>query len=350
MSTLFDFISIAIGLVFIFWLLSIITSYVLELISSTFALRAHNLADAIHLMLQPPSDKLNGVIDIKKTWLDGQAIWDKGVSKEAGTAYSDFVSTKVNENLLKAFYSHPLVAALSKPKTLPSYIDPATFSTVILDLFAKAGADEAKAPGEYMESVKIGLQQIDNLALKSAVMPLIENAERMEVDSAKRILMLKSSLEDWFNGTMDRASGWYKRRATLITIVVGIVIAVAINADSIGIAQALWRDGVLRQSIATAASPIIQDALTNKKTDTDQAFANLSALNIPLGWSGRLASMAPSAVPNPQDFPIRLGDILSKLMGLAITSLAISLGSSIWFDALQKLINLRSSVVKPENT
>jgi hypothetical protein len=58
MSTLFDFISIAIGLVFIFWLLSIITSYVLELISSTFALRAHNLADAIHLMLQPPSDKL----------------------------------------------------------------------------------------------------------------------------------------------------------------------------------------------------------------------------------------------------------------------------------------------------
>jgi hypothetical protein len=349
MSTLFDFLSIVIGLVFIYWLLSILTSYGMEMIASFFKLRAHNLADAIHLMLDPTTDKLKGAAEIKKTWLDGREIWDNGVVKEAGASLQSVMAKKMNENLVKTFYSHPMIATLSKPNHLPSYINPAVFSSTLIDLFARSGSAAVNTPDEYLESVITGVQQMNDDALKSAIMPLIEDAENVETDAAKRITLVKSKLEDWFNATMDRSSGWYKRKLTWISIILGMLIAFGLNADSIGIAQALWRDGVLRQSIATAAGPVFQDALTNKQPTPDQALTKLNALSFPLGWNGQLASNAPGSVPAPQDIPVKLVDIIIKLVGLAITGLSISQGSSIWFDALQKLINLSSSGTKPKS-
>ncbi len=347
MSILTDFLTLAIGLVFIYWLLSILTSYILELISNAFQLRGKNLADGIHRLLEPSSQELAGAKKIGQAWQDGRAIWDKGVVQAAGENYHRFVADKMNENLIKAFYSHPLVTSQSKPGKLPSYIDAAIFSSTLIDLFSQAGSDETQPNLDFLASIKAGLAQMNDHSLKVAILPIIENAERVEADATKRIALFKSSLETWFNGTMVRCAGWYKRRVTLIGILVGLVIAVALNADTIGVAQALWRDGVLRQSIADAATSAYQEALTQGRPGPDTSLSHLSALSIPMGWSGRLASQDPAVLPNPQDFPSEPGSILSKLAGWLITGLAISQGSTVWFDALQKLINLRGSGGKP---
>lgn len=353
MSTLFDFISIATGLVFIFWLLSIITSYIMELIANFFQVRATNLANAVHLMLSPSDDNLNGKQDKKADWVDTKSpeIWDKKAATATGGQYHDFVSAKIDENPVKAFYSHPFVSTTAKPNRMPSYITPKTFSKTVLDLFSKSGrpADQSLTAEDYLSSIKEGVNRVKDEALKATIIPLIEDAERMEQDAPKRLALLEHNLEAWFISTMDRCAGWYKRWTTLVTIIIGILIAVALNADTIGITQALWRDSVLRQSVATAAANSYTTNLsTNQQTPPDQALTKFTSLTIPLGWSGNLEPETPAAFPDPRDIPTNLQDILSKLVGLILTGMAISLGSSIWFDALQKLINLRGSGNRPD--
>jgi hypothetical protein len=43
----------------------------------------------------------------------------------------------------------------------------------------------------------------------------------------------KTQLEIWFNNTMDRASGWYKRKTQAIQLVLALAIVVIANVDSI---------------------------------------------------------------------------------------------------------------------
>jgi hypothetical protein len=43
------------------------------------------------------------------------------------------------------------------------------------------------------------------------------------------------SIENWFNGTMDRVSGWYKRKIQIFVWGIGLVLAVMFNADTFNI-------------------------------------------------------------------------------------------------------------------
>src|SRR5215510_11284989 len=60
MNSLWDILSVAIGISFIFMILSILNSWIQDFISSLFALRANNLADIMQNLLEPGALKLNG--------------------------------------------------------------------------------------------------------------------------------------------------------------------------------------------------------------------------------------------------------------------------------------------------
>jgi hypothetical protein len=72
----------------------------------------------------------------------------------------------------------------------------------------------------------------------------------------------------------------------------------------------------------------------------------LGELDLPLGWS--LQFPDPETPEDIRDFPNTVLGWILKVLGLVITGLAISQGSSIWFDILGKLINLRGTGGKPE--
>jgi len=342
--SLSDTLSVAIGLIFIFLLLSMLTSYVMELISALFEMRSKNLINAVQLLLEPTTDQLNGVNRLRQTWADGKEIWDKGISEAADEEFQKAIASKINENFLKAFFTHPIIASLSRPNKLPSYIPSREFGTVMLDLFAKAGTTETTKPEEFLAGVRNGVLTLQNNALRMAILPMVDNAEVLESDVEKKIANVRSSIENWFNATMERSSGWYKRRVQWIAVLVGIVIALLLNADTIGITQSLWRDASLRQSISNAAQQYIQGGNQPK---ADQALQTLNEMNLPLGWTGRLADLNPITPLNPQDIPALPAEIFTKVIGLLITGLAISQGSTIWFDLLQNVINLRNSGTKP---
>jgi hypothetical protein len=60
MNSLWDILSVAIGISFIFMILSILNSWVQDYIATVFHLRANNLADIIQNLLEPGAEQLNG--------------------------------------------------------------------------------------------------------------------------------------------------------------------------------------------------------------------------------------------------------------------------------------------------
>ena len=147
-------------------------------------------------------------------------------------------------------------------------------------------------------------------------------------------------MEDWFDKSMDRASGVYKRNAKLIAFLLGLTIAIAGNIDSIHMVDRIAKDQALQSSLNRAADNIVKG---NNKLD-DKTIKEINAeaekISLPVGWGE-------SEVLQQQNRSIKLLDIIPisslsiTLFGWIISAIAISMGSSFWFDLLGKLINVK---------
>jgi hypothetical protein len=341
MGSLADLLTVALGLTLVYLLMSTITSYIQEWISSRMSLRASNLADAIQLLLQPTTASLEGKKRLKAAWGTGQNIWDKGISEIA----AEEVKSSLEKDPLYTFYAHPIIKTLSKPGKLPAYISSGDFTTTLFDIFMKAGTQPVSEPAEFLNILESSISGLGNNDLKLAVLPYIQAAKLAEGTAEAKIAMARKNIAGWFNSTMDRASGWYKRRMQLMAIVISFVLVIVINADSVAILQRLWQDAGLRQSINALANSY---ADKNQAPQADQVLGQLGQLDLPIGWTGHIASIDPAVPANPQDFPNSSNQYMLKILGLVISGLAVSQGSAVWFDLLSKLINLRNSGVKPE--
>ena len=61
--------------------------------------------------------------------------------------------------------------------------------------------------------------------------------------------LVRGNIEEWFNNAMDRLTGWYKRRCLITTLLVGTLLAVIVNVDSINLVGRLWSEPDLRFAI-----------------------------------------------------------------------------------------------------
>lgn len=252
-------------------------------------------------------------------------------------------------HLARTFFAHPLIRTLAPEGKFPSYIAAATFAHAIVDIAKRNG----------------------NLAagnLNPVFAPLWMSAGG-DVDRFRK------ELETWFDEGMDRVSGWYTRRSQLVSTLLAIGLAVALNADSLSIARALRTDAVLRTALVKQADVFVgvnangvgtlpcQDKAGDDATKclTDQLKAyqkQLDDSNLPIGWkierlTGPPATGGPGhdctnlvgykVCTNDGGAPMSPG----RIAGWMLTALAVSLGAKFWFDLLQKLIQLRASGGKP---
>jgi hypothetical protein len=155
---------------------------------------------------------------------------------------------------------------------------------------------------------------------------------------------LRNGIAVGFDHAMDRPSGAYKRKLKLVTFGVGMLLALALNVDTVRIADVLWHDTALRQEMISLAPSL-------RGSGAPQAAGS----NTQLQLSG-LRTMEESLRPLPLGWQLEAGRhfdalaVLYKAVGLLLTTLAVSLGASFWFDALSKLVNLRGTGPKPERT
>ena len=69
-------------------------------------------------------------------------------------------------------------------------------------------------------------------ALRTSVYAAVDHAQG-DCEQARR------NIEDWYDSAMDRVAGWYKKRTQFILFAIGLVLAVALNVDTITIAKHL---------------------------------------------------------------------------------------------------------------
>jgi hypothetical protein len=195
---------------------------------------------------------------------------------------------------------------------------------------------------EYLTELKNNIISLND-DMRRSLLPLIEYVELTEVAPDKRIALVHQKFDEWYTSTMERSRGWYKKRVQIIGIIVGFLIAVVLNADTINIIQSLWTDTTVRQELVQAAQGFDQK---NDNDNPQQILENLSIVKFPLGWSP-LKKSDGSLTDQYENLKNPLG-ALTKIVGLLITALAISVGSNIWFDIFNRVINLRSTGDQPQ--
>ena len=290
-----NIIDVAIGLVFVFLLLSLICSAAHEIIEAFMKARAANL--------------------------------ERGIQELAGSDSQTFVAKLYDHGLINSLYKGKYAPAAKgfikrffqrwgKGSDLPSYIPSKNFALALIDL-KNTGAD-------LPQNIKDALQAFERVA-------------------GNDVAQLQRHVEEWYNSAMDRVSGWYKRRSQWIVLALGLLAAVAVNADCIAIARRLSTDSNLRQSVEHMAEGAAQ---ANPASDTRKPLdrikddlASLDGIGLPLSRSYSLKDPAQLWVA-----------ARAHWAGWLITALAVSLGAPFWFDMLNKIMVVRSTVKPSEKS
>lgn len=232
------------------------------------------------------------------------------------------------------------------------------------------------------------LSQLSNDVIGIANSPQVVQAVRERFAEAAatleqtelQVATMRLNAETWFNESMDRLSGWYKRKSQVLAFVIGLVFAITLNVDSIALIDHLWKEPAVRDALVANATefanqnseiptvPADGNGFTNA---VDYFNAQFQGLNIPLGWESEIATLEPNQtcriIPIGQNVvwgfkgnlpanecqkisnvPIDFAGWSVKVLGIIFSAVAAAQGAPFWFDILKKVVNIRGSGANPD--
>jgi hypothetical protein len=294
-------LDVAIGIVFVYLLVSLIVTAANELIAAIFKMR-------------------------------GRVLWQ---------GLCTLLPTK--NNLARKIYEHPLIEGLSAAGW-PSYIPSRTFALALLDVVGGGNGEIPK--GKALEA------KIDLLpdGLRRPLKLLFD-------ESKGNLDRFKTKIEVWFNDAMARVSGVYKRKVQYALFFLSFLLAAWLNVDTIVLANRLSHDSALRSALVSHAeaaakgAPAGQAPTGQVSPDSQQELAKtikqLNELSLPIGWAGPDDDLRLHFAE--QGWWGGLEDIFQRhFVGWMLTAFAGTLGAPFWFDLLNRFINIRSAGKAPE--
>jgi len=225
------------------------------------------------------------------------------------------------QSLVLDVYNHALVNPRSdgKAATLadlslkyaPSYIEPQNFARALVDSLQKGLVT--------FTLLRPVIASITDGQLRTCLLGMYDRA-------AGNISGFEADVARWFDTSMDRISGAYKRKAQFWTFVFALVIAVGFNVDAHQVMATVWVLTINNHGPAIAVTP---------PTTVDGALSSMSQL--PIGWH-RLWSL-----------PSNLWQyaVLWAIPGWVVTATAALFGAPFWFGLLGKVADLRGVGGKP---
>jgi hypothetical protein len=352
-------LEIAIGVVVVWFILSIVVSALNELINRLFAVRSKQLWATLNQML-------DGNAQLKPAWRQSVAI-----IANRGRPQNPTKRDPLNDTVYERLYSTSTIQALedrTSPdvKTKIHNIPRTVFSQALIEM----GIRESSAPtvGTYLA----GLPG-----------PLGTQLNVIWTEAQNDLNRFRIGVETWFDAQMDRLSAQYRAQVRFVMLGIGVVVAIAgfglgIRTDSLGLVSDLQRDESLRTGLndlatqvskediatiaakgcppATASATSTTAATTATSTTTTttpeyvcvaRGLATYQNLNLIFDDRG----VTPGAPDRSfgdvwSDFWHRFGSIFShwrSLLGVAITAAALSFGASFWWNVLRRLVGLRQN-------
>jgi len=337
-----EILDVVLGLAFVYLLLSLVCSAINEYVAALLNRRGEALIAGIEQLLEDAKDP-------------------------------HLKSDVLNHRLIRSMYTKSIFGRERKP----SYIPARSFAMALLDSVenpsqrAVAAASAAAQPGgsppesgdgEETQSVREILDLLKDDALGDVVQTFGDSVKVSALPvSARRAVAnavatsrtdlqkLHDSVEVWFNNAMDRVSGVYKRQTQMWLFLIGLLVAILMNADSISMWRQLSSNQQLRDSLAKAAvarvdtlgalirSDSTPPNLVHAKAVYDAAMDELDRSQLRFGWSAADVGELDSA------WTKKGTGFLPKLLGFLFTAVALSLGAPFWFDVLNKIINIRAT-------
>ena len=312
-------LDVAIGLAVMYLMFSLVATTINEMVATVTALRSKYLGSAIEAIIDHPPLKL--------------AFYDSGIIAAVQAA----VNSRSNAGVRAALKSIARVQGAANRH--PAYIASDDFALALIN-----SLDPSK-PLPVFSDVQQSVEHMPDCNIRDVLLAQIVAANG-DLDK------LRTGVATWYDAAMDRVSGVYKQDMKYISVVVGILLAIAFNANSVLVTRTLWQDPKLREEMVTLAddqlkNPAGQEAQIPSgpvtKEELDAKLSNIqekisaadAALNpLPIGWSVKALSVDPTTW-------------IERIIGWLVTGLAVSLGAPFWFDLLSKFMNIRGTGDKP---
>lgn len=320
-------LDVVIGLVFIYLLYSLFATIIQEIIATKINLRAKTLKKGIARMLDDDNDSKGNCLS-------------------------------------RAFYKHPLIKYLGQDKRLcksgePAYLTAQNFAKVLIDLLRGENFEPGQSQNPLIQQA-INEKKIlwgEGTKISAETLSYIKS---IWADAQGDVEKFRALLEQWFDDTMERASGWYKKQTQKILFLIGLFIAISFNVDSISIAKKLSNNPKLAAQLANNASVYLQNHEGNATNLNDSGKIIPKDNIVPLTLMDSANSLVQKNIKDANEllglgwtkickngkskFSFCSNFYWHSIFGWIITALAISLGAPFWFDLLNKLMKLRSSV------
>jgi hypothetical protein len=387
-------LEVAIGLFFVYLLLSLICSSINEFLASLLKWRAENLEQGLQNLICDP------------TLFD--TVMAHPLIKALGTTRTE---------------AKPIQLAAGQARAgKPSYIPSRVFALALLDSLRPAGADrltvaeiqsraqelaatgdarqqqiggavvalvsESRNPQRVAQRVDDLKQMVEKLSAASStdearqlkeLAAVIAPARTLgEIEQAvvavlpaesgarRRVLAAATSLRDrmlevecdlgavqqsiarWYDDAMDRASGVYKRKIQMVLVVIALVVSGTLGADSLRIVTTLSVNPALRVALAEEAvrqagpgGALVPNAATAGSPPSVPSVSALAGELVPFSALFGYSDMPTFTTPS------WWGWLIGRLVGILMTVAAVSLGAPFWFDVLNKVANLRGTGQRP---
>lgn len=306
-------LDVAIGLGLVYLGVSLFVTVINEYIAQALNLRGKQLYESLKKLIDDP--------EIRKT-----------LAKNPG---------------LKPFFD-------SEPKIAASYIDPNVLARLLV-----GGLAVASSAGDSVKSISKAIDKMNDSALRTQLQAIVRTAG----DNTSSLVM---TVSDWVDRSLTMLGENYKRNLQVISFAVGLAVAGALNLHTLSLVGQLYRDKEARDSTVALAVQVTEKtgkeafdkclALPADQRKKETACTQLNGLvdavqgrnadlgKLPIGWG------APQASPQPLVSWISADVWLwgSRTLGWVLTALAVSLGAPFWFELLNKFVNVRHGMRRPE--
>lgn len=324
-------LEIIIGLVFVMLLFSLLATTIMELISGIFALRGHNLIRGIkHILAHDGDDYIFKQFKNSELYkqLCARRSWSNSIYRPPS-----YISSNSFWVILSSLIFREATANIEEYK---EKLEKAPIGNHLRNVLLQLAEDAEKEDflKRRVDKVRKSVEFLQNEEIKNQIISYADGVE-------EKVVSFKRKVEHWYDDVMDRTSGWYKRQTQLILFILGLLIAVGFNVDTIQIYQSLSKNPELALKIANEAQAYAGNNPTLEAQINTEILTilnrDIAAIQSPLGigWDFK-------AVPT-----YGISEWLLKLVGWLVTAISITLGAPFWFDLLRKLVNVRNAGVKP---
>ena len=255
-------LDVAIGLTFLFVILGLFLTIFQELTASLLGTRSRNLKALIRNLIAEGSNSAQDQ-PLK------ELIHHRLIKQILPPEISKLWPSEWIRNLALYFFDK------EDKEKFPSYISPERFTTIIIDLVARAKGgkieDQPAAPlvsapaskpatgKDLLDSFRSRVDALPDGALKDNLLTLLNDIVVPKKDAQLQLDAIRAAISKWFNDSVDRAAGWYKRRTQSFVFAYALLLAIVLNIDTVHVARTLHDDPVLGSAIVDQAENFVEE-------------------------------------------------------------------------------------------